>query len=270
MHAITSLVRRWPLVTFFGLAYALSWWPSLVQPHGILPLGPLVAAVLLLPLVGGRPALSGFLRRIVRYREHPRWYALALGLPPAIAALAVWLNRLSGAAAPIWDHVPAIAGLPPVFLMMFVVIGLGEEPAWRGYALPRLVASRGVAGGIVVLGLLHVLWHLPLFGLEYDLQTGPPWALSVMAYTAITAWLYVRTDGNLLLPALMHASVNTSARFLLLPLFQGSDVIHLRWIWAALWITAAAMPVLDLNTRHTWHTKDAHETRDMAGATVVA
>jgi membrane protease YdiL (CAAX protease family) len=243
---VVSWIRRQPLVAFFGLACALSWWPSLVQPHGILPLGPLVAALLLLPIAGGSAALLDFVRRIARWRVRPVWYAVVLGLPPAVALLALGIGQLLGAAPPTWERAPTLASLVPTFFMIFLLIGLGEEPAWRGVALPRLVRRYGLAGGVLALAGLHIVWHLPLFGREYDQYNGPPWALSVAAYTAITAWMYARTDGNLLLPALMHTAVNTSAKFLMLPLFQGSDMLEVRWAWAALWVLAAVGAVVSL------------------------
>jgi hypothetical protein len=62
-----------------------------------------------------------------------------------------------------------------------------------------------------------------------------------VAYTLFTAWLYQRTDGNLLLPALLHASLNTSAAYVFAPMERGADLVWLWWLWAALWwVTALA------------------------------
>jgi hypothetical protein len=40
--------------------------------------------------------------------------------------------------------------------------------------------------------------------------------------------------------------VNTSAKYLFLPLFAGSDRIQLHWIWAVLWWMAAIVPLVRL------------------------
>jgi len=40
---------------------------------------------------------------------------------------------------------------------------LGEEAGWRGYALPWLAAALGPVRASIVLGVLWVGWHLPLF-----------------------------------------------------------------------------------------------------------
>jgi membrane protease YdiL (CAAX protease family) len=39
---------------------------------------------------------------------------------------------------------------------------LGEEPGWRGYALPQLQTGRAPLGAALILGLFVALWHLPL------------------------------------------------------------------------------------------------------------
>jgi hypothetical protein len=93
--------------------------------------------------------------------------------------------------------------------------------------------------GILLLWSLHLLWHLPLFGLEYDTTNVVPWALGVLGFTFITAWLYQQTDGNLLLPALFHTAVNMTAKYMFNPFFAGADLIQMYWLWGALWLVSA-------------------------------
>jgi membrane protease YdiL (CAAX protease family) len=166
MYPITSFIKRHALVLFFALAYVLSWSPSLFEAHSILPLGPLLAALLVLLFTDGWAGVKDFLSRIVQWRVSPRWYLLVLGLPVAILAVAVGLNILLGATAPMWERMPPLFELPIVFLVIALLIGLGEEPAWRGFALPRLSAGRSALAGSLLLFALHAVWHLPLFGLE--------------------------------------------------------------------------------------------------------
>jgi len=49
MYPITSFIKRHALVTFFALAYALSWSISLFEAHSILPFGPLLRCLLYPP-----------------------------------------------------------------------------------------------------------------------------------------------------------------------------------------------------------------------------
>ena len=236
-------------VAFFALAYALSWWPSLLEPHSILPLGPLIAALIVLAAARGRSGVADLVRGIVRWRVPASWYLVVLALPPAITFGAAAINRMAGAVAPPPERIPVVGEAPLTFLGVFLLIGLGEEPAWRGFALPRLARLLGPIGGTVALALLHTLWHLPLFGSEYDRTNGPPWALAIVAYTFFTTWLYRRTGGNLLLPALLHASLNTSAAYVFAPMERGPDLVRLWWLWSALWwVVALAVVAMSART----------------------
>lgn len=82
-----------------------------------------------------------------------------------------------------------------------------------------------------------MVWHLPLFGLEYDLQNGLPWALTVIAFAVLTTWLYQHTQGSLLMPALFHTANNTTAYYVFWAgLFSGGDLLRLWWLQAGLWV----------------------------------
>src|SRR5215212_640514 len=104
MH-VMSLVRRYPLISFFVLAYALAWWIWILYAFGItflgpiLALGPLLAAIIVTALTGGKAGLKTLLSRMVRWRIGLRWYAAALGLPVAVYVVALSLNVLFGASA---------------------------------------------------------------------------------------------------------------------------------------------------------------------------
>src|SRR5438045_2519719 len=139
---LRDLIGRHQLITFFVLAFVFSWYPWIIaivrgRTSGPNPLGPLVAALIVTALAEGRAGLRTLLGRLVRARIGLRWYAVIFGLPVVICAAAVALMAafgnviaLPGAAA--WRE------LPDRFLFIFLFIGLGEEPGWRGFALPRL------------------------------------------------------------------------------------------------------------------------------------
>ena len=92
-----TLIRRHPLVAFFVLAYALSWWPSILYALDLLPqpivgFGPFLAALVVLGITQGKTGIVGLLRRMMRWRVAPVWYAVALLLPVAIALAAAVFN----------------------------------------------------------------------------------------------------------------------------------------------------------------------------------
>jgi uncharacterized protein len=85
-----SVVRRYPLIAFFELAYAFSWWPWPLYALDLIPgyivgFGPFLAALIVLGPTRGKAGILGLLKAMVRWRVGLVWYAAALLLPVAIA-----------------------------------------------------------------------------------------------------------------------------------------------------------------------------------------
>src|SRR5919112_94007 len=71
-----SVVRRYPLIVFFVLAYVFSWWTWPLYAFGLSPspiiaFGPFLAAILVLALTTGKGGMVTLLRRMVRWRVRP-------------------------------------------------------------------------------------------------------------------------------------------------------------------------------------------------------
>jgi membrane protease YdiL (CAAX protease family) len=178
--------------------------------------GPLLAAVLVTGVAAGRRGVRDLLRPIGWWRVGPRWYLVAL-----LAPLLIWLTAYSAvlAGAPLLTLIREWSLLLTTFLPL-VVIGLllpslGEEPGWRGFALPRLQRRRGPLAATLILGALHGLWHLPAF---FTAALGPftattfvTFMLTAVAGTFLYTWVYNGARGSLLLVMLLHASSNAAS-----------------------------------------------------------
>jgi uncharacterized protein len=92
---------------------------------------------------------------------------------------------------------------------------LGEEPGWRGYALPRLEAAFGPVRASLLLGLLWTGWHLPLF-LYPGWTSAPLWIYVVFLTGQSVLLTYGANLDNfaVVAPIAMHAVFNTVPRFL--------------------------------------------------------
>ncbi len=90
------MIHRHPLVAFFALAYALTWWvyPLLyLSPLlGLLGMfGPALAAILVTALTEGRAGVGLLLRRVWHWRVPLPWWAVSLGLPALLSGVAALL-----------------------------------------------------------------------------------------------------------------------------------------------------------------------------------
>jgi membrane protease YdiL (CAAX protease family) len=103
------------------------------------------------------------------------------------------------------------------FLNNFIYGGLSEEPGWRGFALPRLQARFSPLVSSLLLGVLWAVWHAParFGGIEAKSvsDTLVEWFLIILV-SVIFTWLFNRTDGSVLVTALIHPAMNTTGNFL--------------------------------------------------------
>jgi hypothetical protein len=208
MSPLSSVVKRHPIITFFVLSYALAW---MLVPFGSFgAYGPLVAALIVIPITQGVAGLKELGLRVVRWRVRWYWYALALGVPLAVHLAVVGLNVATGAGVPSLTFTSLTT-----FLMVFAIRlvnptegPLGEHPGWNGVALPGLQADRSPLLAAMILAPLVAGWHLPLFFLEEGgLQ--PPMLVgglvTTMAVTFWYTWLFNHTGGSVLMVVVAHS-----------------------------------------------------------------
>jgi len=214
-----SLVRRYPLITFFVLAYAISWvglplYAAGVWPIPFLATGPLIAALIVIPITQGKAGLRKLGSRMIRWRVGWIWYVVAVGLPLAVLLLTVVLNVALGAGAPSMAGVGPLSTLLIVFAVRLInpLDGpMGEEPGWRGFALPGLQTSRSPLVTTMILAVLITGWHLPTFFLEGGFQPSifVGGVLGTIAVTFWYTWLFNHTGGSVLITLVSHATQGT-------------------------------------------------------------
>ena len=237
-----AFLKQHRLFAFFVLAFALSWYPWALallrgQTSGPNPLGPLVAAIIVTALVYGRSGLREFFSRFVRWRVGAKWYAITFATPIVLCLIAIGITL---------RFAPPVSGLsseklrelPDRFLFILLFIGLGEEPGWRGFALPQLQTEYSPFVASLILAPLWTLWHLPLIGNEFPWPIVAPFVLSVFGATFMLTWVFNQTKGSVLLPMLLHATVNTVGAGLMFPLFSGAALVLLWWIYGFIWLCA--------------------------------
>ena len=213
ISSVSGVVRRHPIITFFILTYAIGW--------GCIPFwtfqagSPFIAALIVIPLTRGVAGLKELGLRIIRWRVRWYWYALAIGMPLAVIGLTVGLNVALGASAPSLAQYSSVSTILLVFGTKLINPGdgpLGEEPGWRGFALPGLQSSLTPLVSTLILGVLVTVWHVPLLFLEEGLlrpQIVVGFLLGTVAVTFWYTWLFNHTGGSVLLSIVSHSVQGT-------------------------------------------------------------
>lgn len=260
---LVTMLRRHPLISYFVLAYGITWGGILLVggaarlqgaavPASQFPLvmllmllGPSSAGVLMTAVTGGRAGLRNLGARMVRWRVAPRWYAMALLTNPVITLVTLW--GLVVLVSPVYTP-----GLNLLFgLVAGGLAGFCEEIGWSGFATPRLIQRFGVLPGGLLLGLLWGAWHL-LAGFVFSgpgteglwvLEAAIYWVGALTAYRVLMTWIYSQAR-SVLVAQLMHLSF-TGAFVMFEPaLAQPLALIYRLVIALALWSLVGALAIV--------------------------
>lgn len=234
MFTNKSFNNRYPLITFFLLAFAGTWlvispwvfdtfgWIEIPDELGIILFilstftGPFFAAFYVTGKLEGKEGKKNLWRRIFQMRLGLVWYVAVL-----FTFLLVWLTaynllyRGAPLAALIANPALMVTAFLPNVLTGLLIPSLGEEPGWRGFALPRLQKDFGPVLGTLILGTLHGIWHLPalftpLLG-PFSWDSFLTFVLTAAAGTFIYTWVFNNTRGSVWIAILLHASSNAAS-----------------------------------------------------------
>jgi CAAX protease family protein len=268
MTTVIALISGHPVLTYFALAFAISWGglltvvgpsaftgtePTSAQlPFVFLAMfaGPAVAGILLTGLVDGTAGFRELRSHLLTWRVGARWYAVAVLTAPLLMMVTLFALSLTN---PVF--LPGIfasdgkVSLLLTWIVAGLVTGICEELGWTGFAVPRLRRRSGVLATGVSVGVLWGAWHFPLFS-GGDSSGAVPSALFVSgllftvlpAFRVLMVWVYDRTQ-SLLVVMLTHASL-TAGTLILQPGIAGMPAVTYNLVLAAmvyLGIAAVAM-----------------------------
>jgi len=248
---LSAFIRKYPLIAYFVLAFAGTWLvisPLVMDAIGLIKLsdvawmlfyllasitGPNLAAFYVTGVLEGQAGMGRLFRRMFQFRAGLQWYVAVL-----FTFLVVWLTAYSL----LYNGAPLanLAAHPSLLFSAFlpnVIIGLlipsiGEEPGWRGFALPRMQKLYGPVIASLILGTLHGVWHLPAL---FTPMLGPfsvdgfvIFVLTAAAGTFIYTWIFNNTRGSVWIAMLLHASSNAASKLTseLVP----KDVVLTGWL----------------------------------------
>ncbi|MGI9290681.1 MAG: CPBP family intramembrane glutamic endopeptidase [Gammaproteobacteria bacterium] len=224
-----AIITRYPLASYFFLAFFLTWSievPILLAERGLidfhLPMameavaafGPFGAACIVLAAM--QMPVKDLLTGLLHWKVPPLWALVTIGLPFVVMLLALaqtgqLSNLFSGA---ICGAISAEGRWFEILVIGALIRGIGEEPGWRGFALPLLRGRYGPLLATLILWPFWAVWHLPAYLARPDpsLFVFTLFSLGILAATFWSTLLYDKTRSILML-ALWHALINVTRAF---------------------------------------------------------
>ena len=225
---MSGFVKKYPAISLLVLAMIFGTAPALAVARGLLPpaasqLGALsssLAAIVLVMVEGRKGGLRELLGRVLIWRVGIQWWAIALffAIIPSVASL--YLFNLFGGPPVDWSGLPPLYTVFPMFVLLTIAAGIGEEFGWRGFLLPRLQTRHNALISGLIVGVVWAIWHTPLFFIkgtsQYEQQLQGGLLPAILAYSVFVivasiqfTWVFNNTRGSVLLAAVLHGANNT-------------------------------------------------------------
>jgi membrane protease YdiL (CAAX protease family) len=110
--------------------------------------------------------------------------------------------------------------LIPSYFLSFIIF-FGEEYGWRYFLQPRMQQKFGMKKGVILLGIIWGLWHLPMDFMYYTTTTGLQMQVNqiivCIAYAIFFGFTYMKTQ-NIWVPVIIHFLNNN-----LIPVLQNNQ-----------------------------------------------
>ncbi len=257
---MSGWIRKHSLVTYFVLAYAISWafeiplaasrqgWIQTPVPfaiHYLASFGPMLSALIVMGVTRGGSGIHELFSGLLKWRIGMGWILICVLSPVALFVVAGVVGRIVGGEWPNLyllgevDYLPYL-GIVGAVVLWLLTYGLGEEMGWRGFALPWLQKDHSALTASLILSLPWAFWHLPAFFykdtyMAMGLAAGLPMLLiSIAAAAILHTWLYNSTRGSLLAVIVFHALFDLLSVSKAGGAYAVSIMSGVVWVWAVL------------------------------------
>lgn len=230
-----TVYRRRPLVMYFLLAFVITWLilaPGVADNLGVLnfefdgtvltmisAVGPLSAAIIVTKMTEGSAGVRNIFESMFHWRVKVKWWGVAFLFLAGLFGIAALLSMLIGGAGPDPRQGVFLDGGNLIVVILLLLLGsFGEEPGWRGFALPRLQEKYSPMKATLILTFFWWLWHIPTywvmpFAMGSAEQFGFVAAFGIqfvvlLILGVLCTWVFNGSGGSVLMPVLLHASWN--------------------------------------------------------------
>lgn len=217
MHKLTGVTRGY-LFIILVLIVATVMGLVLKLPAEIYMFGPMITVLILMLVTGDAFKRKGW-ASLGLHKAGFKYWGFALLVPIVVLTAAyglLWLTPYASFTLP-EGATPSLLLLIPVKFVLALAVytitsSLGEEIGWRGYLLPRL-ASIGIGKALLLIGIVHGVFHFPIMIAGDYHAAGNPWIVIPMfvVTTILISIVFgiIRLSTGSIWPAvLMHAVHN--------------------------------------------------------------
>lgn len=133
----------------------------------------------------------------------------------------------------------------PLIFWSSAVYYFGEEYGWRGYLQEKMQHRFGKRVGVILLGVIWELWHMPLWFTAYDLQI---WEIPLRFAVAISmsiflGYIFMRTK-NVWICALVHCIYNIMV--VTIPVVAAATAAPVAQFWTVFQAGSAKTTAIDV------------------------
>lgn len=277
------------VAAFYILAMVIGGGTIYLVVHGILPaslalasaLSASIAGIIMTAIEDGRAGLKLMLRRLLIWRVGIGYWLFAfLFLVPALL-LGSMVNPLFHGDPLSFDNIGPAFEIIPMFIIFFIISGLGQELGWSGFLTPRLQVRFSALTSSVMRAILVGVWHLPLFlysrfqipalaDFPYSgwiaqkgflVAFGTLILMFALPWSIFYSWIFNNTGGSLLLVAVLHGSEIWVA-YLMLSTGISPRNLDNYWGYGAVMVVMATIIVLATGSKNLSrkHTRIVHQT----------
>lgn len=231
---ITPDSKQKHFLKFLSFTFAFSWlvWICviLLKPSAgyLMPLlflgafGPSLSAIFLIWKYGSSNEKKNFMKGLYSLKRIGlKYFALILLIFPAILFTGYFLYSFFGGDYPSFEnYFGGLESFSDILTLLFIMLiggPVSEELGWRGYALDPLQKRWGPITGSIILGVIWIFWHLPLFFIEGTSQYSKgfgiafwSWSIQLIMISLIFTLVYNRTRQSILAAILLHLMANTA------------------------------------------------------------
>jgi uncharacterized protein len=221
----------------------------------VLKFGPAIAGIIIIFIVSGREGLKNLFLRCIQWRVSIWWYLFALLFPLAVCAGVLYFTGYQQAVKSL--NIYSMIGVfcSQLFLAVFLGGGLGEEPGWRGFMLPRLLERYSVLSSGILVGIAWFAWHIPAYIFFNKGADDPviPFFIICISFSLILARVFFYTNKSLVIPIILHGSMNAVFYSMeeLMPDVLNSPEFQPAFDWTVSLIWLAAALVMQLKFKVT-------------------